>query len=71
MITIIFYDGVNIDFPVCDDSSNGPTNELVFRYISKKIVSVDLFIKEISALSKGNSTQVEIYKCKTFLAYQM
>ena len=52
MITIIFSGGVNIDFPACDDSSNGPTTESVFRDISKKIASVDPFIKEISVLFK-------------------
>ena len=71
MITIIFSDGINIDFPTCDDSSDGPTTELVFRDIIKQIVSVYIFIKEISALFEGNSTQAEIDKCKTFLAYQM
>ena len=71
MITMRFSNGIDIDFLVCDDSSDGPTTELVFRDIIKQIVSVYIIIKEILALFEGNSTQAEIDKCKTFLAYQM
>ena len=71
MITIIFSDGVNIYFLACDDSSDCPTTELVFRGISKQIASVYPFIKEISALFKETSTQAYIDKCKTFLAAQI
>ena len=63
--------GIDIDFLACDDKYDGPTTELVFRDISKQIVSVDIFIKEILAFFEGNYTQAEIYKWKTFLAYQM
>ena len=57
MITIIFYNGVNIDFPECDDSSNSPTTQSVFRDLSKQIASVDPLIKDISDLFKEESTQ--------------
>ena len=63
--------GIDIEFLACDDSSNGPTTELVFRYLSKTIVSVDIIIKEILALFEGNSTQAEIDKGKKFFEYQI
>ena len=71
MIKMIFSDCIDIDFLACDDSYNGPTNELFFRYLSKTIVSVDIIIKEILALFEGNSTQAEIDKGKKLLAYQI
>ena len=45
MITITFFDGVNIDFPACDDISDGPTTESVSRDLGKQIASVYPFIK--------------------------
>ena len=45
MISMRFSDGIDIDFLVCDDSSDGPTTEFVFRDLSKQILSVDIFIK--------------------------
>ena len=52
MTKMRFSDGIDIEFLACDDNSHGPTTELVLRYLSKKIVSINLFIKEISAFSK-------------------
>ena len=57
MITTRLSNGIDIEFLACDDSSDGPTTELVFRYLSQKLVSVDIIIKEISALFEGKSTQ--------------
>jgi hypothetical protein len=51
--------------------SKASGTEAVFTALSNQIESVDPFIKEISALYEGNSTQAEIDECKTFLAAQM
>jgi hypothetical protein len=61
-------DGLAVDLPSGEDNSwEGSGTETVFTTLSNQIASVDPFIKEISSLYEGNSTQAEINECKTYL----
>jgi uncharacterized protein YydD (DUF2326 family) len=76
--------GLATDVPTEVDSCDDPGTETVFTALSSHVASVDPcveksfikesvgpFIKEVSALYEGNSTQAEIEECKAFLAAQM
>jgi hypothetical protein len=77
--------GLATSVPAEDDSwDDGPETETVFTALISHVASVDPyiedlfmeesvgpFIKEVSALYEGNSTQAEIEEGKAFLAAQM
>jgi hypothetical protein len=44
-----FFQGLAIDFPIWDDSCDGPGSDTMFTAFRNKIASVVPFIKEISA----------------------